>query len=55
MYYPIFDFSLTANFVWMFLGWTSTKIVKIRVLPLFFRELWIICEIFGQFFKNLLL
>ena len=24
-----------SNFVWMFLGWTPTKFVKIGVLPLF--------------------
>ena len=27
-----------SNFVWMFLGWTPTKFVKIGVLPLFFME-----------------
>ena len=32
----------TSNFVWMFLEWTFTKVVKIRVLPQFFMELWII-------------
>ena len=31
-----------SNFVWMFLGWTSTKFVKTGVLPLFFKELWVI-------------
>ena len=31
-----------SNFVWMFLGWTPTKFVKIGVLPLFFMELWVI-------------
>ena len=31
-----------SNFVWMFLGWTPTKFVKIRVLPLFLMELWVI-------------
>ena len=31
-----------SNFVWMFLGWTPTKLVKIGVLPLFFMELWVI-------------
>ena len=35
---PLHGFA--SNFVWMFLGWTPTKIVKIRVLPLFFMELW---------------
>ena len=29
-----------SNFVWMFLGWTPTKFVKIGVLLLFFMELW---------------
>ena len=34
-----------SNFVWMFLGWTTTKFVKIGVLPLFFMELWaILCN-----------
>ena len=28
-----------SNFEWMFLGWTPTKFVKIRVLSLFFMEL----------------
>ena len=27
-----------SNFVWMFLGWTPTKFVKIGVLLLFFME-----------------
>ena len=27
-----------SNLVWVFLGWTPTKFVKIRVLPLFFME-----------------
>ena len=31
-----------SNFVWMFLGWTPTKFVKIGVLPLFFMEFWVI-------------
>ena len=30
----------TSNFVWMFLGWTPTKFVKIGVLPIFFMEKW---------------
>ena len=37
---PLHGFA--TNFVWMFLGWTLTKFVKIRVLPLFFMELWVI-------------
>ena len=28
--------------VWMFLMWTSTKCVKIGVLPVFVMELWVI-------------
>ena len=31
-----------SNFVWVFLGWSPTKFVKIVVLPLFFMELWVI-------------
>ena len=31
-----------SNFVWMFLGWTPTKFVKIGVLPLFFMEFLVI-------------
>ena len=47
MLYPIFDFfseplhDFGSNFVWMFLGWTPTKFVKTRVLPLFSMELWV--------------
>ena len=37
---PLHDFD--SNFVWMFLGWTPTKFVKTRVLPLFSMELWVI-------------
>ena len=33
---PLHGFA--SNFVWMYLGWTPTKFVKIRVLPLFFME-----------------
>ena len=33
---PLHGFA--SNFVWMFLGWISTKFVKIGVLPLFFME-----------------
>ena len=43
-----------SNVVWMFLGWTTTKFVKIGVLTLFFMELLVNCAIFGQFLKNLL-
>ena len=34
---PLHGFA--SNFVWMFLGQTPTKFVKIGVLPLFFMEL----------------
>ena len=44
-----------SNFVWMFLGWTPTKFVKIVVLPLFFMELWVILCNFWTIFKKLLL
>ena len=37
---PLHGFA--SNFVWMFLGWTPTKFVKIGVLPLFSMELWVI-------------
>ena len=37
---PLHEFD--SNFVWMFLGWTPTKFVKIRVLPLFSMELLVI-------------
>ena len=36
---PLYGFA--SNFVWMFLGWTPTKHVKIGVLPLFFMELFV--------------
>ena len=38
---------LASNLVWMFFGWTPTRFVKIRVLPLFFIELWVILCNFG--------
>ena len=38
---PLHGFA--SNVVWMCLWWTPTKFVKIRVLPLFFMELWVIC------------
>ena len=42
-----------SNFVWMFLGWTPTKFVKIGVLPLFFMELWVIlCNFWLIFTRN---
>ena len=33
---PLHGFA--SNYVWMFLGWTPTKFVKIGVLPLFFMK-----------------
>ena len=42
----------TSNFVWMFLGWTPTKFVKLRVLPLFFMELWVILCNFWPILKK---
>ena len=41
-----------SNFVWMFLGWTPTKFVKIGVLPLFFIELWVILCNFWPILKK---
>ena len=42
-----------SNFVWMFLGWTPTKFVKIGVLPLFFMELWVILCNFWPILKKI--
>ena len=42
----------TSNFVWMFLGWTPTMVVKIGVLPLFFMELWVILCNFWPILKK---
>ena len=42
----------TSIFVWMFLGWTPTKFVKIRVLPLFSEELWVILFEFWPILKK---
>ena len=44
-----------SNFVWMFLRWTPTKFVKIRVLPLFFMELWVFLFNFGPFLIKIFL
>ena len=41
-----------SNFVWMFLGWTPTKFVKIVVLSLFFMELWVILYDFWPILKK---
>ena len=42
-----------SNFVWMFLGWTPTKFVKIGVLPLFFMELSVILCNFWPILKKI--
>ena len=47
---PLHGFA--SNFVWMFLGWTPTKFVKIVVLPLFFLELWVILCDFWPILKK---
>ena len=41
-----------SNYVWMFLSWTPTKFVKIKVLPLFFMELWVILCNFWPILKK---
>ena len=41
-----------SNFVWMCLGWTPTEFVKIRVLPLFLMELWVILCNFWPILKK---
>ena len=41
-----------SNLVWMFLGWTPTKFVKIGVLPPFFMELWVILCNFWPILKK---
>ena len=33
---PLHGFA--SNFIWVFLGWTLSKFVKIGVLPLYFME-----------------
>ena len=48
---PLHGFA--SNFVWMFLGRTPTKFVKIiGVLPLFFMELWVILCNFWPILKK---
>ena len=47
---PLHGFA--SYFVWMFLGGTPTKFVKIRVLPKFFMELWVILCNFWSIFKK---
>ena len=42
-----------SNNVWMFLGWTPTKFVKIVVLPVFFMELWVILCNFWPILKKI--
>ena len=49
-HYVISHCWLLSNHVWMFLGWTPTKIVKIGVLPLFFMELWYVTCIFTMYY-----
>ena len=46
---PLHGFA--SNFVWMSLGWTP-KFVKIRVLPPFFMELWVILCKFWPILKK---
>ena len=41
-----------SNCLLMFLGWTPTKFVKIRVLLLFFMELWVILYNFWPILKK---
>ena len=41
-----------SNVLWMFLGWTPTKFVKIRVLPLFCMKLWVIMCNFWPILKK---
>ena len=45
-------YRFASKFVWMFLGWTPTKFVKIGVLPLFFMELWVILYNFWLILKK---
>ena len=47
---PLHGFS--SNFVWMYLWWTPTKVVKIGVLPLFVMELWVILCNFWPILKK---
>ena len=47
---PLHGFA--SKFVWMFLGWTPTKVVKIGVLPLFLMELLVILCNFWPIFKK---
>ena len=47
---PLHGFA--SNFVWMSLGWTPTKFVKIGVLPLFFIKLWVILCNFWPILKK---
>ena len=35
------NYRFASKFVWMFLGWTPTKFVKIWVLPLYAMGFWI--------------
>ena len=41
-----------SNVVCLFLGWTSTRFVKIGVPPLFLKELWVILCYFSPILKK---
>ena len=45
----------SSNFVWMFLGWTPTKFLKIWVLPLLLWDFGKFYVTFGQLLKILIL
>ena len=47
---PLYGFD--SNFVWIVVGWTPTKLVKIGVLLLFFMELWVILCNFWPILKK---
>ena len=47
---PLHGFA--SNFVWMFLGWTPTKFVKIGVLLPLSMELWVILCNFWPILKK---
>ena len=42
-----------SNFVWMFLGWTPDKFVKVGMLLLFIMKLWVSLCNFWPILKNL--
>ena len=43
---------ITSIFVWMFLGLTPTKFVKIQMLPIFLMELLVILCSYSKFLKK---